>query len=220
MNISEMHKLFRSIGQQQGMSAIRAILPEDIDILLNKSIFETCRNIIAKNISTTFKEKNATYDSFISPINALRTIYKQKELELSFDVLNDFYNIELPIENVMMYTSFSVMYEDNISEIKCRLIEGDKLNDTLNDYCNNASYDYPIVSLFMGETNQIAKLILNNKNKKPIKLIINYIVNPTIVNYNENINCNLPDYLHYDIVQTAVNNYFQSIGSTTQSVSN
>ena len=35
MDISQMHEMFRTVGQQVGMQDVRAILPESIDIFIN-----------------------------------------------------------------------------------------------------------------------------------------------------------------------------------------
>ena len=101
----------------------------------------------------------------------------------------------------------------------CRLIEHDKLQLVLNDYCNKADDEYPVVSL-VSNTNKdtVAKLYVENNSNVNL-LTCNYICNPAKVQNNSNpIDCDLPEYLHNEIVELAVNKYFQSVGSTTQSV--
>ena len=45
MTISEMHVWFRQYAQQMGMQNVRAILPEQIDNLINTSIKDTIDGI-------------------------------------------------------------------------------------------------------------------------------------------------------------------------------
>ena len=50
MDISEMHKMFRQYAQQMGMQNVKAILPEQIDLLINNSISDTINQVITQNI--------------------------------------------------------------------------------------------------------------------------------------------------------------------------
>lgn len=212
-----MHILFRSIGQQQGMQAIRAILSEDIDAFINNAIMEKCRSVAIVNTSTAFPDRVSVQNNFISPINALRTLVKNAEINLSLLNTANTYNIPLDIENVMLFTSFNIIYKNNDVEIECRFIENDKLTKTLRDYCNSASWDYPIIAINNGSP-ITAKLITNSKTKAPNKLIVNYIKNPAKVSLSQNVDCDLPEYLHNEIVQLAVNSFFQTVGATTQNI--
>ena len=46
MNIADMHIMFRQLAQQMGMQNVRAILPEQIDLLLNTAIIDVVNEII------------------------------------------------------------------------------------------------------------------------------------------------------------------------------
>lgn len=81
MNISEMHVWFRQYAQQMGMQNVRAILPEQIDLLINTSISDTINQIIRENIGIT-NDRIVTDNSKIGQINALRTLYKVKTLNI------------------------------------------------------------------------------------------------------------------------------------------
>ena len=50
MNIADMHIMFRQLVQQMGMQNVRAILPEQIDLLLNTAIVDVINEIIKRNI--------------------------------------------------------------------------------------------------------------------------------------------------------------------------
>ncbi len=52
MDISEMHKMFRQYTQQMGMQNVRAILPEQIDLLINNSISDTFNRAIYTTLTT------------------------------------------------------------------------------------------------------------------------------------------------------------------------
>ena len=139
-----MHVLFRTLGQAMGLQLVRAILPESIDTYLNDAIVDTVRKIVLSNSTMQFQDKVTIQNDTISPINAIRTLYKRNEIDLSFE------------------------------------------------------------------------------DKLPQVLLIRYIENPAIVHLDDNenlcVDCNLPDYLHHEIVETAVQKYFSSVGSTSQSI--
>lgn len=75
MKIEEMHVWFRQNAQQMGLQNVRAILPEQIDLLLNTSIYDTVNQIIQQNIGIT-NDRVITDNSKIGQINALSTLYK------------------------------------------------------------------------------------------------------------------------------------------------
>lgn len=81
MNIAEMHVWFRQYAQQMGMQNVRAILPEQIDILINTSITDTINQLIRENIGIT-NDRVITDNSKIGQINALRSLYTVKEIEV------------------------------------------------------------------------------------------------------------------------------------------
>ena len=75
MTISEMHVWFRQYAQQMGMQNVRAILPEQIDLLINTSITDTINQLIRENIGIT-NDRIITDNAKLGQINALRTLYK------------------------------------------------------------------------------------------------------------------------------------------------
>ena len=72
MNIADMQIMFRQLGQQMGMQNVRAILPEQIDLLLNTAIIDVVNEIIKRNIAST-NDRVITDNSKIGQINALST---------------------------------------------------------------------------------------------------------------------------------------------------
>lgn len=82
MTISQMHVMFRQYAQQMGMQNVRAILPEQIDLLLNTSIMDIVNQTIKENIGIT-NDRVITDNSKIGQINALRTLYKVALIDMS-----------------------------------------------------------------------------------------------------------------------------------------
>ena len=74
--------MFSQYAQQMGMQNVRAILPEQIDLLLNTSIMDIVNQTIKENIGVT-NDRVITDNSKIGQINALRTLYKVREIEMS-----------------------------------------------------------------------------------------------------------------------------------------
>lgn len=130
----------------------------------------------------------------------------------------------------MMFLGFSIEYENTLrgNAVACRLIGADVLETTLRDYCNGASKDSPIVCLssipIISENNETVgnvcneqlEIFTNTKDANIKYLNIKYIKTPNIVRYNVDlnncINCDLPDYTHFEIVERAVAKFLLSIG--------
>lgn len=207
MTIIEMHQSFRTLCQKNGMQLVNTILPEEIDIFLNLAIIEKVREIVNSNSTSIFQDKITLRDNYTSPINALRNLFIQTSIN------SDTKEFELDDIKAMYFISFVVNYSDD-KNYKCRIIEPDKLEDTLRDFCNGASYDYPICSIFVQDDKQVCKVYNGDSNIQ--SLIIKYIKYPNNVSYNGNINCDILEYLHGEIVQNAVMKYITSLATTAQ----
>ena len=90
MTAPEMHVMFRQYAQQMGMQNTRAILPEQIDLLINTSIMDSVNEIIKQNIGIT-NDRVITDNSKIGQINALRSLYKVSILNMSPSVNDNIY---------------------------------------------------------------------------------------------------------------------------------
>lgn len=222
MTIEEMHVTFRELAQQMGQETVRAIFSEDIDICLNAAIITKVKSILQSNIGTVFKDKISRQNSSISPINALRTLYKFNDIDDitgSGTEVNPFI-ININTDDIMLFTGFAVSYDKN-TLYDCRIIEAEKLAQTLHDFCNRASKSAPIVTAFDNNSNIKINLYIGKKNtNKPTLFRYYYISEPVKVHYDEdspenNINCNLPDYLHMEIIEYAVNYYLRSVGAVS-----
>ena len=265
MNIADMHIMFRQLAQQMGMQNVRAILPEQIDLLLNTAIIDVVNEIIKRNIAST-NDRVITDNSKIGQINALSTLYKNAEVQIykyngNEFTLNSGVN---PIQTVMttgfefditcnhspqvektaipsdyMYIcDFNINYYTSSSvgntKIKTdwfpvRIIDDIYVADALNDFILAPSFRSPIAHIVNREEGHIRiKIYIDRKKNNqsnipngviPSNLRVSYIAKPLTVKYAEdvgsfNVNCNLPEYLHGDIVKRAVDLYHASLSGS------
>ena len=206
-----MHITFRELAQRMGLQTARAIYNEDIDICLNHSIMAKARSIISQNAQTA-NDYIIKANADISQLNALRNLATKGEISGSSltgggtDI--DPYTADVTNDKVMLYTHFAVSY-DNKSLDDCRIIEAEYLQKTLRDYCNRATKRYPICVSIVKDGKHTIEIYNGNSNSKPTKVVYNYIKLPAVVKYDEQIienrvNCDLPDYLHIEIVELAI----------------
>lgn len=219
-----MHVLFRTLGQQQGLEQIRGILPESIDAFINESIIQTLRVAVLGNAQPSKDVVTPQYTK-ISPINQFHALYCVEEQNV--DLLNEGDEVSIETNNVpFLITNFVLKYSNN-KEFDCRVIERERLHQTLNDYLNRASREYPIVSLLRGVSDNEfdMNLFTGDNNKDAQSIITTYIKMPKKVYLDEehysgsndsSIHCNLPEHLHTQIVETAVQIWFQSLGLTSE----
>ena len=113
MTTAEMHQMFRNYAQQMGMQNVRAVLPSQIDLLLNNSISDTVNQVIAQNIGTT-SDRVITDNSKLNQVNALKSLYKvwKGKVTLPTPKTNYIASYILPLEN------FGIATEAKETEIK------------------------------------------------------------------------------------------------------
>lgn len=263
MNIAEMHVWFRQYAQQMGMQNVRAILPEQIDVLINTSISDLVNQLVRENVGVR-NDRVITDNSKISQINALRTLYKVTELDMvgatpfmeflaanmltgkmsnkqtggddvSSTTAPDYlYLVDFSLNYKVTNTGFSGTHggtaptfaadgvETNFFPV--RLIDDAYLADTLNEFVlknrirtpilvtyNNGTFDL-YIDTFIKDTNVYH---LEN-NLVPYKFRMSYISKPAQVRYatdigGTNIDCDLPDSMHVDILKHAVDLYSLSL---------
>lgn len=221
MGIEEMHIMFRELGQQMGIQTTRAIFSENIDICINSAINEITRSTIRQNVGASFQDKVQRDNAKVSPINGLYTLYTKGEIAEN-DITGEGtqynpYKCTIDSSNVYLYTGFDCVYaDDNVRN--CRLIERELLFDTLYDFCNRPTKSYPIVTVFGTDTDLLLNVYTGQTKSsvKPRNIIYTYIRKPAIVlldeeDSNNNVNCDLPEYRHNDVVLGAINFYLQSL---------
>lgn len=266
MNIADMHLMFRQLAQQMGMQNVRAILPEQIDLLLNTAIIDVVNEIIKRNIAGT-NDRVITDNSKIGQINALSTLYKDVEVQIfkykgdnSFilnggvkviqTVMTTGYEFDITCNHepqvektaipsdYMYICDFNINYytskSDGDTKLKTdwfpvRIIDDIYIADALNDFILAPSFRSPIAHLINRDEGHITVKIYTDRKRNgqsntpngilPSNLRVSYIAKPVTVKYVEdvgsaNINCNLPEYLHGDIVKRAVDLYHASINGS------
>ena len=245
-----MHVWFRQYAQQMGMQNVRAILPEQIDLLINSSITDTINQVITQNIGIT-NDRVITDNSKIGQINALRSLYKVKTvqalpgagesstttpfikgeethiLRMYADIKNfdnggsestgkfDYlYLVDLAINySDLRNSTGSPTILTNYFPV--RLIDDAYLSDTLNDFVLRPRLRTPVAVLYNDQLDIYIDNLTSGKlpeNLNPYKLRVSYIAKPAVVAYKSDlggtdINCNLPEYMHVDILKHAVDLY-------------
>ena len=182
MDLTNMHIWFRQYAQQMGMQNVRAILPEQIDLVINTSIDATVNQIIKENIGVS-NDRIISDNSKIGQINALSTLYTVVELDC-------FPNVQtISIEELGLASSIDKgtcyylededacieVLEDLSGNILAQAIE----QDTTEKYLGYSSYYKVISSLFTLDprTAHIGKLTANNALNDYLYLVdfnINY----------------------------------------------
>lgn len=255
MTIEEMHVWFRQNAQQMGLQNVRAMLPEQIDLLLNTSIYDTVNQIIQQNIGIT-NDRVITDNSKIGQINALRTLYKVIITPIKLPLGEPLEGKALPFKGVnspiykytgniagfslneegnpfkyLYLVDFSIEYgKPRIGEpgdeftsnlYPVRLIDDAYLADSLNDFILRPRLRSPIAVIYNGKMDlYIDKSIDGNgtfaEGLQARNLRISYIAKPATVKYaadigGENVDCDLPEYLHNDICKHAIDLYRTSM---------
>ena len=241
MTIAEMHVWFRQYAQQMGMQNVRAILPEQIDLLINTSITDTINQIITQNIGVT-NDRVITDNSKIGQINALRSLYKVIEviadpdngdepfsegnIDTIYNIVANFGDIDgkpgQPFDYIYL-VDLAINYKTSTNKITnyfpVRLIDDAFLADTLNDFILKPRVRTPIAVIYNNKIQLYINDIVNTglpQNLTPNVLRISYIGKPAKVAYlsdvgGTNVDCDLPEYMHVDILKHAVDLYRISI---------
>lgn len=244
MDIQEMHVMFRQYAQQMGMQNVRAILPEQIDLLINNSISDIANQIVTQNIGIT-NDRVITDNSKLNQVNALKSIYKVWNGTVTFGDSKTSYIIsyELPLlgfkrtgtyvndntkETAIQYiyiVDLSIDYIDTKNQFTTnifpiRIIDDMYLADVVNDFILHPTLRSPVatihdnnIELYIDKADVVGdKSNHTFKGLKPNKLRLSYIAKPAVVKFLDDIggtsvDCDLPEYLHVDIVKHAVELY-------------
>lgn len=263
MDISEMHKMFRQYAQQMGMQNVRAILPEQIDLLINNSISDTINQVITQNIGIT-NDRVISDASKLNQVNALKSLYKVWKGSISDATVkgkektNYIISFQLPLNNFKLketgdnvYTD-AVKYNETVNEeqttkdysiisflyavdlsinykktdfvtnvFPVRIVDDQFVADVVNDFVLAPKMRSPVASIH----DNLIELYIDKADSKPKdgqaftfkgvsinELRFSYIAKPAIVRFAEdvdgtNVDCDLPEYMHVDIVKHAVELY-------------
>ena len=169
MTTPEMHVWFRQYAQQMGMQNVRAILPEQIDNLINTSTRDIIDEVIKLNVGTT-NDRVITDNAKLANINALRTLYKVKTITLKTSgtvkaYSSNAYTFKSTIlEEVPLYfVDFSIRYSnevptDNVSPtikytrlFPIRIVDDSYLADILNYWVLAPRMRTPVMVIYSNE---------------------------------------------------------------------
>lgn len=209
MTIAEMHVWFRQYATQMGMQNVRAILPEQIDTLINTSIKDTIDEVVNRNVGTT-NDRIITDNAKLANINALRTLYKVKTYTVpSGGTVNSYKNTPLTLESdtilgeakALYFVDFSIRYTNDSVDpatttrwFPIRIIDDAYLADVLNDwvlsprmrtpvmvvYAKEASVEASTLEVYLGDNDATATLASTLKVKD---IRMSYIKKPNEVKY-------------------------------------
>lgn len=265
MTIAEMHQMFRNYAQQMGMQNVRAILPSQIDLLLNNSISDTVNQVIAQNIGST-SDRVITDNSKLNQVNALKSLYKvwKAKVKLPAAKTNYIASYVLPLDNFGIASEakdttikkgdnvyatpgsadngkptkieYFFLVDLSIDYVKAdggssfttnifpiRLVDDQYLADVVNDFVMAPSLRSPVATIHDNTIElYIDKPDANTKSTPAAykfegglevnEIRLSYISKPDIVKFNEDIggtdvDCELPESMHVDIVKHAVDLY-------------
>lgn len=263
MDIREMHQMFRQYAQQMGMQNVRAILPEQIDLLINNSISDTINQVITQNIGIT-NDRVISDASKLNQVNALKSLYKvwkgsiadvtikgkeKTSYIISFQLPLSYLKLKESGENVYTneeqyvefkgeqrvtknYSIISFLYvvdlsinykkTDFVTNIfPVRIVDDQFVADVVNDFVLAPKMRSPVASIH----DNLIELYIDKADTKPEdgqaftfnrvsinELRLSYIAKPAVVKFAEdvdgnNVDCDLPEYMHVDIVKHAVELY-------------
>lgn len=242
-----MHQMFRQYAQQMGMQNVRAILPEQIDLLINNSISDTINQVITQNIGIT-NDRVISDASKLNQVNALKSLYKvwkgsiadvtikgkeKTSYIISFQLpLSNFKTTGTYTDDENSSTAISFLYVVDLSinykksdfvtnVFPVRIVDDQFVADVVNDFVLAPTMRSPVASIH----DNLVELYIDKADAKPEnsqpftfkgvsinELRFSYIAKPAVVRFAEdvdgtNVNCDLPEYMHVDIVKHAVELY-------------
>lgn len=222
MTIGEMHVMFRQLAQQMGMQTIRAILPSEIDACINVAINDMIKKLIAENLGSAGNEQVTIYNARVGQINGLSTLSKRLNLTAPIkSIPRNCFDTYIPLDTVMYITAVEVGYEETNVMYDARVTQAELLGRTLEDYCNAPTYKSPVV-VFLGQAGRVDVEVYTSSTGDglmPTKVNAIIISKPAVVMYSnvegDGVDCDMPDYMHIDIVKAAAEIYLRSVGITS-----
>lgn len=199
MKITEIHDRFVLLAQQMGMKTVRAILPEQIDELINTESINYVRDIFSRKGN---RELDGISDNVIrlnelDPLLVSRHIVGARKTDITFGTGYRI-NITVFIPQIMYLVSVSSLTGEALA--KCRLIEIDYVPQTQNDYHSKSVVVSPICYKLEDGIEVIG-------NFDVTKFIVTYIKYPTLVNLETDTTNELSDIAMQKVIERAVNTY-------------
>lgn len=197
MKVKEIHNEFMLLAQQMGMKSVRAILPEELDRLINLEVIEYIKDVFSRKGN---RELDGISDNVIrlSELSSLHTSIKL-EAEQGDIMFGTGYKIELNnYATPMFYTSVYSFKGDK--SYRCRLIDLDLVSETMNDYHSKSIIISPICYKTESNIEVIATFKID-------KFLVNYIKYPTSISSVTDTTNELSDVAMKEVIKRAVNTY-------------
>ena len=240
MTLQDMHVWFRQYATQMGMQNVRAILPEQIDNLINTSSMDVVGEIVNYNVRTT-NDKTVTDNAKLANINSLRTLHKVITYNIpNGDTVNSYKTTPLTVGSdailgtakALYFVDFSIRYANGASATRwfpIRIIDDAYLADVLNDwvlsprmrtpvmvvYAKEGSVEASTLEIYLGENDATGMSTLaDTLTVKDVRM--SYIKKPNEVKYltdigGTNVDSDLPEQLQIPMLKHAVDLYRVSI---------
>lgn len=221
MTIGEMHVMFRQLAQQMGMQTIRAILSSEIDACLNIAINDIIKKLIVENLGSSGNEQVILYNARAGQINGLSTLSKRLALTVpTKDSKRNCFTTSIDMSNIMYLTAIEIGYSEVNKMYDGRITQAELLGRTLEDFCNAPTYNSPVVICLAGadKLNVEIYTAADGDGFVPTKVDATIIAKPATVHFStgeDKVDCNLPVYMHIDIVKAASEIYLRSVGITS-----
>lgn len=198
MEVSEIHDHFNLLAQQMGMKTTRAILPEQIDEIVNLETIEYVKDMFSRkgNREMDGISDNVIRLSELFPLHTSIAIKKPVKQDVMFGTG---YKIELEGEaKPMFYTSvYSFTGEKSY---RCRLIDLDLVSQTNNDYHSKSIAISPICYKTESNIEVVATFDID-------KFLVNFIRYPKLIDSTTDTTNELSDSAMQEVIKRAVNTF-------------
>lgn len=199
MKVLEIHDRFRLLAQQMGMGTVRAVLPEQIDEIINIEILNYVKNIFSRKRN---RELNGISDNVVrlSELNPLLVTQSFGNLVKGDVTFGKGYRrtIKSLIPQPMYFATVTSFTGEK--SYKCRLIELDKVSDTANDYHSKSITISPICYITADNIEVLATFRIDG-------LKVSYIKYPTPIDSVTETTTELSDVSMQEVIERAVNTF-------------
>lgn len=232
MNIADMHVYFRQYAQQMGMQNVRAIIPDQIDILINTAIVDIVNKIVRDNVGVRNDKLIKDY-SKIGDVDALKTLcthafsqikavteYRTCQECLTYSNDDNIADMMYAISSTIAYLKYNQNTQP-VAELTvlARIMSNTDIQQSINDDVLKPKINSPIIyinsptdnALYLPKktleyiNNSTGNIILWNNYMVIVR--VDYLKYPTKVSITTDTNCDLPESLHVDIVKYAAELY-------------
>ena len=175
MKIAQMHIWFREHAQMMGMQNNRAILPEQIDNLINTSSMDVVSEIVNQNVGIT-SENVIANNGKLATINSLRTLYKVGSKVFDGNRISAYAEPSDPFTfrtedldiDALYYSDFAIRYIENTEEqdsaakptrwFPIRIVNDSDLANIQNDDILSPKVENPVMVVYANDEDNTFEL--------------------------------------------------------------